>query len=222
VKLPITLDVSDQSLDSDYHRPLGRLLVEMGAFTHEELEQLLTVQRCGGGRLGDIAVSRGLVSPLMLLTALKKQRALPAPYQRRGSDRRPPPWKPLGQILVERRLITPVQLQQALVDQHEDGGFIGELLLMRGWITVVALVDALGEQIMSSSSAGEVFHVRELEGTVWTALHSVASFEAATDFVFDDVLSRREPQGLAIVHRQGGREEIAWSYGPELRMAAAS
>src|SRR5689334_11067744 len=75
---PITPPMSTGSLEPPAHRrPIGRLLVEMGALSLEDLEQLLALQRNGGGLLGEIAVGRGLASPLILLTALKKQQALP-------------------------------------------------------------------------------------------------------------------------------------------------
>ena len=187
----------------------------MGALDREQLDQLLAIQRGDGRRFGEIVVSRGLVSKFMLLTALKRQKELAARQRRRGKGRRPAPWKPLGEILVERGHVTPVQVKQALADQTEDGGFIGESLLERGWITAVALVDALAQQLESASATEREFVVRELENNEWKLLHRASSFEDATDYVFDEVLLRREPQQLAIISRQGSCEELVWSYGPE-------
>lgn len=184
----------------------------MGAVDRKQLEELLAVQRRGGARLGEIMVGRGLVSPLALLTALHKQRQLPAPAGRRATDGRPATWTPLGRVLVGRGLISSVQLQQALADQREDGGFLGELLLERGWITAAELVDALSDQIQSSVAATEVFVVQEQRDGAWTPVHTAQTFMAATDFVFEHVLSQREPDRVEILRRLGDRDEVAWSY----------
>jgi hypothetical protein len=55
-------------------------------------------------------------------------------------------WRPLGEILVERGLITELQLQQALRDQKLQGGRLGEILFARGWVSGIDLRDALAEQ----------------------------------------------------------------------------
>jgi hypothetical protein len=55
-------------------------------------------------------------------------------------------WRPLGEILVERGLISELQLQQALRDQKLEGGRLGEILFARGWVSGIDLRDALAEQ----------------------------------------------------------------------------
>jgi hypothetical protein len=57
-----------------------------------------------------------------------------------------PVWRPLGEILVERGLITAMQLQGALRDQIREGGRLGEILFARGWVSAIDLRDALAEQ----------------------------------------------------------------------------
>ncbi len=105
-----------------------------------------------------------------------------------------------------------MQLCQALADQQVGGGFLGELLLDRGWVTALALVEALQEQLESTAAPGAAFVVRELDGDEWTVLFRATSFTDATDYVFDEVLLRRQPQRLAITHERGGREELVWNY----------
>lgn len=52
----------------------------------------------------------------------------------------------LGDIIVERRLVTPEQLNEALRVQRETGGKLGEVLVELGFITRVALAGVITEQ----------------------------------------------------------------------------
>jgi hypothetical protein len=52
----------------------------------------------------------------------------------------------LGDIFVERRLITPEQLGEALAVQRDTGGRLGEILVELGFITRVALAGIIAEQ----------------------------------------------------------------------------
>lgn len=54
--------------------------------------------------------------------------------------------RPLGSLLLERGLITPSQLEQALADQQETGWRLGEILVSRGWLSLAALHRVLAEQ----------------------------------------------------------------------------
>jgi hypothetical protein len=54
-------------------RPLGKLLVELEYLTESQLERALAAQREDGGRLGEILVSRGLLSGGELAQALAEQ-----------------------------------------------------------------------------------------------------------------------------------------------------
>jgi hypothetical protein len=54
--------------------------------------------------------------------------------------------KRLGDIVVERKLITPQQLEEALAIQRANGGKIGEILVDLGFITRVALAGVISEQ----------------------------------------------------------------------------
>ena len=113
--------------DARQTRPLGRILVQREVITEQQLEHALADQRRTGARLGDILAERGWASPLSIATALARQRSI------EGRSRSSPPaeargdsWKPLGVLLVEKGLISEVQLQQALADQWEHRGFLGE------------------------------------------------------------------------------------------------
>jgi hypothetical protein len=54
--------------------------------------------------------------------------------------------KRLGDIVVERKLITPQQLDEALAVQRANGGKLGEILVDLGFITRVALAGVISEQ----------------------------------------------------------------------------
>jgi hypothetical protein len=52
----------------------------------------------------------------------------------------------LGDIVLERNMVTPHQLQQALDEQRAHGGKLGETLVELGFITRVELAGAISEQ----------------------------------------------------------------------------
>jgi hypothetical protein len=54
-------------------RPLGKVLVELEFLTESQLERALSAQREEGGKLGEILVSRGLLSGAELAQALAEQ-----------------------------------------------------------------------------------------------------------------------------------------------------
>ena len=215
------------------HPSLGRLLVQRGVISDEQLETALRVQREQGGMLGEILTARGWVTPLSIAAAVAKQRAVEQP----ADDASLPPsrrtnWTPLGTLLVEKGFITDAQLRQALAVQREEGGFLGEVLVDRGWLTASDLVMALAAQlgldfdvkraseraepgmILSAERPAAHFEVLEQIGAEPQLLRTTDTFMEATDFVFDDVLWQREPGNLEIVRVDGGRREIVWSFRP--------
>jgi type IV pilus assembly protein PilB len=54
--------------------------------------------------------------------------------------------KPLGQILVEKGIIIPAQLEKALEAQRREGGLIGEVLVRLGFATEEAIAHCLSLQ----------------------------------------------------------------------------
>jgi hypothetical protein len=195
-------------MSNDTSRPsLGNLLVERGVISPKQLDAALALQRQQGGMLGEILTSRGWVTPLSIAAAVAKQKAEAAaatPVDEtpaRGAN-----WKPLGTLLVEKRMISDVQLKQALALQNEEGGFLGEILVDRGWLTAADLVLALAAQlgldfdvnraagppdaaaILPSVRPEAHFEVLEDTGTEVELLKTTDTFMEATDFVFDEVL----------------------------------
>jgi ATP-dependent exoDNAse (exonuclease V) alpha subunit len=54
--------------------------------------------------------------------------------------------KRIGEILLEKRLITEAQLHDALSEQNLSNGFLGTILVNKGWISDRQLMEALSEQ----------------------------------------------------------------------------
>jgi len=52
----------------------------------------------------------------------------------------------MGEMLIERRLITQSQLDTALEEQREKGGKLGEVLVEMGYMTRIELAGAISEQ----------------------------------------------------------------------------
>jgi hypothetical protein len=52
----------------------------------------------------------------------------------------------LGDLFVQRGLITPAQLDEALEEQRENGGKLGEILVEKGWVTRVDLAGVISKQ----------------------------------------------------------------------------
>jgi lipopolysaccharide/colanic/teichoic acid biosynthesis glycosyltransferase len=74
-----------------------------------------------------------------------------AGFQKRRRRRRD---NELGQILLRKGLITPVQLRQALGIQAEEGGHVGKILRRMGACDSRAIADALVEQVRTARARG--------------------------------------------------------------------
>ncbi len=66
--------------------------------------------------------------------------------------------KPLGEILIEKQLITEEQLNQALELQKQSGSLLGEILVSQGFIAPVTLYQVITEQ-GTFQYAGENLHM---------------------------------------------------------------
>ena len=55
-------------------------------------------------------------------------------------------WRPLGELLVERGLVTPAQLEAALAEQAESGRRLGEIIVAKGLVSRERLTQVLLEQ----------------------------------------------------------------------------
>ncbi len=55
-------------------------------------------------------------------------------------------WRPLGELLLEKGLVSPDELELALTEQAESGRLLGAILVERGYVSGPALAVALAEQ----------------------------------------------------------------------------
>jgi hypothetical protein len=55
-------------------------------------------------------------------------------------------WRPLGELLLEKGLVTPDELELALAEQADTGRLLGAILVDRGYVSGPALAVALAEQ----------------------------------------------------------------------------
>ena len=142
---------------------MGALLVEKELITDEQLELALARQDESGDRLGEILVAEFGVSRLSAggcahrgVAGGEKQRTAgplelvepltPAEVRIR---------RPLGELLVERGLVTAAQLEAVLELQRKTGARIGEILVEQGVITLPDLADVSGG--LQVSAGGRTF-----------------------------------------------------------------
>ncbi len=118
----------------------GQVLMAMSAAGDKE--QLAELER----RMGRPV--RSVFSPAEeLIVAIKRAYSPDRPVEEDGVlHRLSPVDRRLGQIMLVEGMITPSQLEQALVAQQKDVSGIGQILLKLGFITAENLARALGKQ----------------------------------------------------------------------------
>ncbi len=149
---------------------IGALFVEKGLITQEQLDVALEEQQRTGNRLGEVLVERFGVSRLDLASALAEQWA---EYERQGTveqqespseerdfvavsdewsgapaeaDAEPAPKRPIGEIFLERGMVSEDELEHALVEQRDSGRRLGEILVGQGNLSRLELASALADQ----------------------------------------------------------------------------
>ena len=135
---------------------LGQILLQRGHILEEHIHQAMKVQRTAPLRIGDILVKIGACSRVQIEEALRHQSSFrrirgslaesdpPASTQRvlkldspemRGTGLKLVGEIMLGEILIERNVITRRQLERALEVQKATGARIGEALVKMGATT---------------------------------------------------------------------------------------
>jgi len=115
--------------EADAKLRIGELLVSRGLISSGQLQEALDQQRTEGGRLGDILLSRRGITTVAFYDALTD-------HFRRGR---------IGDLLVERELITENQLQEILEIQKLWGTRFGDIILAMGWVKPFFLSQVLAD-----------------------------------------------------------------------------
>jgi hypothetical protein len=239
-----------QSADFPW-RPLGTLLVERSLLTAADLELALARQRRSGRLLGQILVDEGYLSSFTLTRVLAEQHgvelrrapAAPADPTPQVAEAAPAgTWRPLGTVLVAKRVVGQAELEQALAEQRESPGRrLGEILVAHGWLTGAALAVALAEQhgldigtedeleaelltVSAPAQAEPVYQVCEVAyaaaSETRSIVHESPNFLEAADFACEFAADRR-PAALEIERIHGRTRETVWTYS-ESRAEAES
>jgi len=135
---------------------LGQILLQRGQILEEHIHQAIKVQRATSARIGDIFVRIGACSRAQVADGLSHQASLRRVRENlgdsteriQGKDTRGTGLKlvgeaMLGEILVERNVITRRQLERALEFQKQSGSRIGEALVKMGATTIEQIEQAL-------------------------------------------------------------------------------
>jgi hypothetical protein len=135
---------------------LGQILLQRGHILEEHIHQAMKVQRATPLRMGDIFVKIGACSRAQVAEALNHQAQFrrvrenlaEADAQKPKADTRGTGLKlvgeaMIGEILIERNVITRRQLERALEVQKQTGTRIGEALVKLGATTMEQIEQAL-------------------------------------------------------------------------------
>ena len=137
------------------------------------------------------------------------------------------PWRPLGELLVERGFIVPRELEAALAEQERTGRKLREILVQRGYVTAQSLVSAVIDQhgleeetparaaVAIPPAAGEeTYQVEDHGSEEARVVFRSEAFLDAVDFAFE-YLEAESPERLRIFRVLGRKREEVWTYGLE-------
>jgi len=108
---------------------IGDRLVDKKLITDEQLAEALALQQGSGLRCGEIILSKGWITATEFYSVLTDQ-------FRRGR---------IGDLLVERGLLTPAQLDEAVDIQKGWGTRLGDIVLAKGWVKSYSFYQALAD-----------------------------------------------------------------------------
>lgn len=123
---------------------IGQLILESGAIKEAQLLEVLEYQGKYGGKIGELLIEKGYISEPELDFFLNLQIVRNANEQVADANRRKEFL--LGEIMLASKLITNVQLREALAYQERKGGWLGQALLNMGYISEAALKQCLDTQ----------------------------------------------------------------------------
>jgi hypothetical protein len=217
-------------------RPLGELLVDRGLIVADELEAALAEQKRSGRKLGEILVEQAAVTSSQLTRILAEQVGLtltrpetpPADVEEAEARRTPgepmtPAWRPLGQVLLDRRALSAAELEEALEVQHATARRLGEIVVQRGYVTPQELVAAVIDQhgleggtattraATLSAASDEVYQVEDHDPEEPKIVFRSEGMLDAIDFSFE-YLEAEHPARLRVFRTCGKKREEVWAY----------
>ena len=221
-------------------RLIGAIFLERGLVTEEQLQAALALQVETKEHLGEILVQHFGVSRIELASVLAEQWAeleranagtTPPEVEKRSlqvvPDESAPTQdasgdaelsedaeqrRPLGEIFVERGLVTDDELDHALQIQKEGGEKLGEILVAQGSITRLQLASALAEQWTALRKIRPPSSPEDLVApapTTGTAREVVASPDVDRLHEAVSALEQRLRAAESAAAREPWREEIA-------------
>ncbi|HSQ43066.1 MAG TPA: hypothetical protein VLM37_12370 [Fibrobacteraceae bacterium] len=113
---------------------IGEILLREGIIDQEQLAHALEEHRRTGILMGKILVGLGMVSEELLLATVAKQT--------KARDSRK-----IGELLIERGLVTQEQMETALEMSKRTGQKLGTVLVKKGFVDEHALLDILSMRL---------------------------------------------------------------------------
>ena len=122
-------------------KKLGERLVEAGLITPDQLAEALRFQQQDGSLLGEALIKLHYLSPEQLKTFIIQSKTVK-----------------LGELLLERKLITPAQFSQARAYQQQYGGRLGRIFVSKGFLAEADLEQTLKDlgKMRNRDRLGEV------------------------------------------------------------------
>ncbi len=149
---------SEKPMNKKAKRPLGRILLDGGFLSAQNLNLALLEQVKTSEQLGQILVRMGVLEAAEINAVLSVQDHLsnPATAVKLAAGMR----ETLGDLLVQAGNVEPQQLEQALAEQKRTGAKLGEIFVRRGMVSKSQLDILLDFQRRQDRVAGHTSKLR--------------------------------------------------------------
>jgi cellulose synthase/poly-beta-1,6-N-acetylglucosamine synthase-like glycosyltransferase len=116
-------------METSRPRKIGDFLLEKKLITYEQLAEALALQQGQGLRLGEVILAKGWITASDLYNALTDS-------FRKGR---------IGDLLVEKGLLTQARLDEAIELQRKWGTRVGDIIISKGWVRPFSFYQVLAE-----------------------------------------------------------------------------
>jgi outer membrane protein assembly factor BamB len=148
---------------------LGEYLVATGRVSQRQLEQTVEAQLVNNGRLGDILIERGILTPAAVKAAIEEIEVLRGNFS---------PLYPLRRKFVENQLLDRKDFAVALFEQEKSGRPLAAILVETGKVSAQEMRSAVEEVVVDELC----------DLLMWTS----AAFEFLEDVALEDVIAPKE------------------------------